>query len=142
TTGLLFTAIYDVVGTTTASGISVGFQTGCSGTSVAGGVCVTIANGTNTPVPETIQSGTLFTNNVNPPFVAITSSSASVTAIKSSASPTVTITATAENGFPTGTGCGGFGCAVDSVAFSADVTSGFTAPTFSVASCATAGTSC
>src|SRR6266566_627408 len=144
TSGLLFTAIYNVVGTTTASGIPVGFQTGCTGTSVAGGVCVTISNGSTAPVPETVQSGTLFTNSVNPPFVAITSNAVNgnVTAIKGGVSPTVTITATAEGGFPTGTGCGGFGCAVDSVAFSADVPGGFTAPTFSLASCATAGTNC
>src|SRR5438309_1266874 len=145
TSGLLFTAIYNVVGTTPAAGINVGFQIGCSSsTSVPGGVCVTISNGSVNAVPETIQSGTLFANSVNPPFVAITSNAVNgnVTAIKGGVSPTVTITATAEGGFPAGTGCGGFGCAVDSVAFSADVSSGFTAPTFSVASCATGGLSC
>src|SRR5205807_10055564 len=73
TSGLLFTAIFNVVGTTPAAGISVGFQTGCSSTSVSGGVCVTISNGSTTPVTETIQSGTLFDDSVNPPFVAITS---------------------------------------------------------------------
>src|SRR5438309_9560291 len=142
TSGLLFTAIFNVVGTTTASGISVGFQTGCTSTSVAGGVCVTISNGTNTAVPETMQSGTLFSNLVNPPFVAITSSASSVSALRGAAGPSATITATAEGGFPAGSGCGGFGCAVDSVAFSAVATSGFTAPTFSVASCVTGGTTC
>src|SRR6266566_3985812 len=143
TSGLLFTAIYNVVGTTPAAGINVGFQIGCSSsTSVPGGVCVTISNGSVNAVPETIQSGTLFANSVNPPFVAITSSAPSVTAVKGSLSPTVTITATAENGFPTGSGCGGFGCAVDSVAFASLVTNGFTGPTFSVASCATGGLSC
>ena len=59
TTGLLFTAIYNVTGTT--SGTTIGFQTGCSSVSVAGGVCVTIANGTPTPVVENIQTG-IFTN--------------------------------------------------------------------------------
>src|SRR6266566_5610066 len=137
TSGLLFTAIYNVVGTTPAAGINVAFQTGCSGTSVSGGVCVTVSNGGVLPVPETVQSGTLFANSVNPPFVAITSSAPSVTALRGAAGPSVTITATAENGFPAGSGCGGFGCAVDDVAFSAEVPSGFTAPTFAPASCAT-----
>ncbi len=112
TSGLLFTAIYNVVGTTPAAGINVAFQTGCSGTSVSGGVCVTVSNGGVLPVPETVQSGTLFANSVNPPFVAITSSAPSVTALRGAAGPSVTITATAENGFPAGSGCGGFGCVV------------------------------
>jgi hypothetical protein len=59
TTGLLFTAIYNVTGTT--SGITIGFQTGCTNTSVPGGFCVTIANGTPTPNMENVQTGT-FTN--------------------------------------------------------------------------------
>jgi hypothetical protein len=54
TTGLLFTAIYNV--TSSAANIPIGFQTGCSGTSVSD-VCVTIANGTPTPNLETVQTG-------------------------------------------------------------------------------------
>src|SRR6266487_1582428 len=142
TSGLLFTAIYNVVGTTPAAGINVAYQTGCSGTSVSGGVCVTVSNGGTNPVPETIQAGTLFNNNVKPPWVAVTSSTATVSVPKGSPSPTVTITATAQNGFPNGSGCGGFGCAVDDVFFTSVVTSGFTAPTFSVADCVTGGLSC
>src|SRR5205807_356953 len=59
TTGLLFTAIYNVTGAT--SGITLGFQTGCINTSVSGGICVTVANGTPIPVPETVQTAT-FSN--------------------------------------------------------------------------------
>jgi hypothetical protein len=54
TTGLLFTAIYNVSSPTFSTPIT--FQTGCSNTSVSGGVCVTIANGTPTPNAETTQS--------------------------------------------------------------------------------------
>jgi len=54
TTGLLFTAIYNVTGTTVSTPMT--FQTGCTNTSVSGGLCVTIANGTPTPNPETAQS--------------------------------------------------------------------------------------
>src|SRR5213080_836338 len=52
TTGLLFTAAYNVIATN--SGTVMNFQTGCIDTSVSGGICVTIANGTGTPAPETI----------------------------------------------------------------------------------------
>lgn len=54
TTGLLFTAIYNVTGTVVST--PIGFQTGCSNTSVTGGVCVTIANGTPTPNSERVQA--------------------------------------------------------------------------------------
>jgi hypothetical protein len=37
-------------------------MTGCSGTSVSGGVCVTIANGSFSPVPETAQTATFKTS--------------------------------------------------------------------------------
>ena len=52
TTGLLFTAIYNV--TATASSIPIGFQTGCSSTSVSG-VCVTVTSPFG-PNPETVQA--------------------------------------------------------------------------------------
>jgi hypothetical protein len=94
TTGLLFTAIYNITGTT--SGIPLGFQTGCSNTSVSGGVCVTIANGTLTPDPETVQTATFSTGqaqdfgiSASPPSQFITRGS----------STTFTITVTGTNGF-------------------------------------------
>ncbi len=60
--GLLFTAVYSVVAAT--PGISVGFAvdaTDCASTSVAGGVCVSISNGTSTPLSET-TTGATFSN--------------------------------------------------------------------------------
>jgi hypothetical protein len=65
TTGLLFTAIYNITGTAPSGGIPIGFQTSsqfCSTTSVPGNVCVTIANGSGTPNPETVQTGNTFDN--------------------------------------------------------------------------------
>ncbi len=80
TTGLLFTAIYNITGLT--SGIPLGFQTGCSNTSVSGGICVTIANGTPTPDPETVQTAVFssagdFSITANPVTLTIPRSSSS-----------------------------------------------------------------
>jgi hypothetical protein len=61
--GPLFTAIYNITGSTSTTLIT--FQTGCgtpsNPTSVSSGACVTIANGTTSLPPETIQAGT-FSN--------------------------------------------------------------------------------
>ena len=57
TTGLLFTATYNVNGT--AQSIPIGFQTGCSGTSIAN-VCITV-DGLTGAIPETAQ-GAKFTD--------------------------------------------------------------------------------
>ncbi len=59
TSGLLFTAIFDIVAQTPAQSLS--FQTGCTGSSVPGSICVTIANGTPTPDSE-MASGANFSN--------------------------------------------------------------------------------
>ena len=64
-TGLLFTAVYNVTGTTGSNGISVTFATGCSGSSVSGDICVTIPNGTTTPDPELVQDGTFDNSNLD-----------------------------------------------------------------------------
>jgi hypothetical protein len=58
TTGLLFTAIYNVTGATT--GTPLGYQTGCTGTSVPG-TCITLVNGSAAPVPENAQGATFVT---------------------------------------------------------------------------------
>src|SRR5205807_6501993 len=74
TTGLFFTAVYNITGTTVSGGTSLGFQTGCgTSTSVVGGVCITVANGSNTPDTETAQ-GSAFDNSAaaSMPFVAVT----------------------------------------------------------------------
>ena len=94
TTGLLFTAIYNVTGST--SGIPVGFQTGCTSfpTSVPGGTCVTIENGSGTPVPETVQTATFTT----PPTFTISASPTSLT-IGRPSQGTSTITLQSLSGF-------------------------------------------
>lgn len=56
TTGLLFTGIYNVTGTATTP---VGYQTGCSGSSVAGTTtCVIFANGSLSGPSESVQTAT------------------------------------------------------------------------------------
>src|SRR5437879_9369313 len=65
TTGLLFTAVYNITCTTTSGSVPLSFQTGFgSSTSVSGGVCITIANGSITPDPETSQGSTFDTSAV------------------------------------------------------------------------------
>ena len=65
TTGLLFTVVYNITGTTPSlNGIPVGFATGCSASSssVSGTTtCVNISNGSFTPIPETVQGATFVT---------------------------------------------------------------------------------
>jgi hypothetical protein len=59
TTGLLFTAIYNITGT--ASSISLGFQTGCGSSSAPTSdppFCVDITNGSPSPVPEFLLGAT------------------------------------------------------------------------------------
>jgi hypothetical protein len=89
TTGLLFTAIYNVVATT--SGTVINFQTGCSGPTSVSGFCVTIANGTGTPDSETIPGSPspTFTISANP---------TSLTLVRGSQG-TSTITLTSIGGF-------------------------------------------
>ncbi len=53
-TDLLFTANFTIVANSANTPIT--FQTGCTGTSVTGGVCVTITNGSTSPNPETSQT--------------------------------------------------------------------------------------
>src|SRR5712692_11347557 len=55
--GLLFTAIFNITGTSPSAGVPIGFQTQCgSSTSVVGGACVTIASGGKNPDAETLQT--------------------------------------------------------------------------------------
>jgi hypothetical protein len=90
TTGLLFTAIYNVTADTTE--IPLGFQTGCSQTSVSGTTtCVTITNGM--VVPENVQAAVFTTAD----FSIVASP---VTLVLSrSAQGSSTITLTSLNGF-------------------------------------------
>ena len=93
TTGLLFTAIYNV--TAPSSGIPLGFQTGCRpptsvGTSTT---CVTLANGTLNPVPENVQTAVFSTANF-----AMAANPGSLT-ISRGSQMTSTITLSSLNGF-------------------------------------------
>src|SRR3989475_1901719 len=137
TTGLLFTAVYNITGTTTSGSVPLSFQTGCgSSTSVSGGVCVTIANGSITPDPETSQGSTFDNSAVaSMPFVAVTATPTSFGPQFPGTANTATVTATAINGYGTGFGA-------DSVAFTTSATSGLTATLSGTNPCATGGTSC
>ena len=109
TTGLLFTATYNIT-QTTASGVAIGFQTGCATSSVAGtsSVCVTISNGTVTPDSETVQSAD-FNNAAPPPWISISSSASMIGILAPGVSETATITTSGQNGWP--------GFSTDSIAF-------------------------
>jgi hypothetical protein len=133
TTGLLFTAIYNITGTSVAAGISVGFATDCVGTS-DNPVCVTITNGTSNPNPESVQTAT-FNNHTTPPWVAVSSNSTSLAFISgNSVGNHAAITATAEKGWP--------GSSLDLVSFSAETSSSSVTASFSSSSCSTTGKSC
>jgi hypothetical protein len=88
TTGLLFTAIYNVTERTTTP---IGFQTGCSQSSVNGTtICVQFENGITSPPLVTVQ-GASYTATPMPTFT-IGSSQGEVTVVKgTSANSTITI---------------------------------------------------
>jgi hypothetical protein len=136
--GLLFTAIYDISANTTGSPVSVGYQTGCITTSVSapGNVCVTIYDG-STKDTETVQGASFDNSN------SATMMSVSLSATPTSFGPelpgsnTATVTATAENGYPSSA----VGSAIDLVNFTTTASSGLTA-TMVTNTCMTSGVSC
>jgi len=136
TTGLLFTAIYNITGrNSVGSPVSVGFETGCSLWSVPN-TCVTITNGGPSAVGEIVQTGATFDN----------SGSATMATVILSANPTdlgpqlpgvistANVTATAINGFP--------GIGTDSVTFTDTAPASLTTTITGTNPCATLGTSC
>src|SRR5437867_1693565 len=133
-TGLLFTAVYNITGTAPAGGITIDYQTGCVNTSVSG-FCVTITNGTQVPNTETTNNGTFdnsaFATSIS--WITIAVSPATIGPVTPVASQTFTVTASAQNGWPTGQ--------TDLVSFSFQSTQGLSA-SFSPTSCATGGSSC
>ncbi len=134
TTGLLFTAIFNVTGTTAPGGIPVGYRTlDCNGTSVSG-LCITIANGTNTPNPETAQGAT-FDDSTPPPSVSVSANPQSFGPEFPGTPNTANITATAGVGYPT------FGAA-DAVTFTKVASPGLTANLIGTNPCTTGGASC
>lgn len=91
TTGRLFAITYNIVGGT--SGTTIGYQTGCTGTS-NDSFCVTIANGTPTPVPESLQTATFS----NASTFSISANPTSLSFVQGG-SGTSTITLTSIGGF-------------------------------------------
>ncbi len=144
TTGLLFTAIFGIASTTLAGGVPVTYQgpfkeqpAGCgSSTSVSGGICVTISNGSVTALTETVQAGS-FDNSDSAAMasVALSSSRSSFGPEFPGTTNTTTITATAMNGYGTGFN-------PDSVEFTATAPSGSTATLSGTNPCTTGGASC
>ncbi len=137
-TGLLFTAIYNITGKSPASGISIVFQTGCGSADSPTSdppICVTITNGTSAPVSESV--GPIgFNNNVDPNWVAISTTTPTITFNLAAPSPVAIINATAENGYPGLVG-------TDSISFTTIASPSLTVSfTGAVTTCVTAGLTC
>ncbi len=141
TTGLLFTAIYNI--TISASSTPLGFQTSstfCNNSSVAasggGPVCVSVSSPpSTTPLPETVQTAKFDnSNSATMADVTISASQNNFGPEFPGTSNTTTITATANNGFP--------GTAIDSVLFSVIAPLGLSAAVTGTNPCATTGSSC
>jgi len=108
TTGLLFTAIFSITGTTSPGGVTIGYQDGCDDPKVSSHLplCVFLSNGTLTPVPESVQTGGFDNSDTTLlPYATLSTTStnlgASLAGAPTHALPTVTFTATAQNGFDT-----------------------------------------
>jgi len=105
TTGLLFTAVFNITGTTSTGGITIGYQTGCPNSSVSGTtVCVSMPNGTTAPTPETTQDGGFDNSNVATlPYATMTSAKNNLGQFLFglAASTTDALTLNAVNGFDT-----------------------------------------
>jgi hypothetical protein len=96
TTGLLFTAVYNVTGTINTT---ISFQTGCTQSSVNGTTtCVLIANGSLAPPFETVQT-TTYTPAPTPTFTIGTSAANTEIGIRKGETGSSTIIVTSVNGF-------------------------------------------
>ena len=97
-TGLLFTAIYNITATS-SSAMTFGFQSGCTTTSVAGtSTCVVFSNGSISPAPETVQSAT-FNNTIAPPFITVHSDTLTVGPVLVSTVGSLRLNLTGQNGW-------------------------------------------
>ena len=92
-TDLLFTANFTIVANSANTPIT--FQTGCTGTSVPGGVCVAIFNGSTTPDPETSQTAK-FSNQM---YFDLVPSAGSLEVSKGDIDLTVTVLVPSLNSF-------------------------------------------
>ncbi len=150
--GLLFTAVYNITGTTTAGGISIGYQSGCAGSQSIPGSCIAILTGTPSPAPETSMAAS-FDNSGTPstggtgtsgvPFITASSSTNTLTLLVGQ-SGLVTITATAQNGWPGPAACAPptLGCSTDSILFTEAHSSSLSVGLAPGTTCVTLGTSC
>ncbi len=107
TTGLLFTAIFSITGTTLPGGVKINYQNGCDTKSSSNGnFCVSFANGTIVPVPEALQNGGFDNSNTATlPSATLSTTTTnlgqSLTGAPTHALPTATFTLTSQNGFNT-----------------------------------------
>ena len=97
-TGLLFTAIYNITATS-SSATTVGFQSGCTTTSVSGTTsCVVFSNGSVFPAPEAVQGAT-FNNTIAPPFITVHPDTLTVGPVLVSTVGSLRLNLTGQNGW-------------------------------------------
>jgi hypothetical protein len=98
-TGLLFTAIYNITATTSST-ISIGFQSGCTISSVSGtSLCVAFVNGISlTPLPETALTAS-FNNSNQIPYLTITAAPNSIGPMIVGSTQTLRLNLTGQNGW-------------------------------------------
>jgi len=92
-TGVLFYAIYNVTSNSIAS--PIGFQTGCTNTSVSDGTCVSISGGATALVTETVQ-GAKFSNR---PYFDVVPSTTTIQVSRGDIAASGFVTVTSVNGF-------------------------------------------
>jgi hypothetical protein len=105
TTGLLFTAIFSITGTTPIGGVKISYQNGCP-TSSSGNLCVAFTNGTKILVTESTRTGSFDNSSTATlPYATLTTPTinlgVSLAGTPTYALPSVTFTATSQNGFNT-----------------------------------------
>ena len=150
--GLLFTAVYNITGTTPAGGISIGYQSGCAGSQSIPGSCIAILTGTPNPAPETSMTAT-FDNSGTPstggtgtsgvPFITASASTSSLILLVGQTGP-VTVTATPQNGWPGPAACAPptLGCSTDSILFTEAHSPGLSVGLAPGTTCVTSGRPC
>src|SRR6266516_2032744 len=146
--GLLFTAVYNITGQTPAGGISLGYQSGCAGSQSVPGSCIAILTGTPAPAAET-SLGATFDNSATPapgvvtstgvPYVTMTSNVASLNLLAGKQG-SVSLTVTAQNGWPATLGLPGG--SNDVIGFSDISSTGLTVSLAPGTNCSTGGTAC
>ena len=111
TTGLLFTAIFSINGTSAVGGVTIGFQNHCDpypSASSKDHLCISISNGTTSSAPENVNTGAFDNSDITTlPYATLSTTSAnlgqSLIGSPAHALPRVMYTATSQNGFQTST---------------------------------------